>query len=59
MENNENFVGQTENVAATTEEAPKTFTQADVDRMVKEKLDEVCPCCGKPASKMVYWGVAY
>ena len=25
----------------------------------QEKLDEVCPCCGKPASKMVYWGVAY
>ena len=25
----------------------------------QEKLDDVCPCCGKPASKMVYWGVAY
>ena len=25
----------------------------------QEKLDETCPCCGKPASKMVYWGVAY
>ena len=25
----------------------------------QEKLDEVCPCCGKPAQKMVYWGVAY
>ena len=25
----------------------------------QEKLDEVCPCCGKPAEKMVYWGVAY
>ena len=43
MENNENFVNQTENVVATTEEMPKTFTQADVDRMVKEKLDEVLP----------------
>lgn len=43
MESNENFVEQTENVVATTEEMPKTFTQADVDRMVKEKLDEVLP----------------
>lgn len=43
MENNENFVKQTENVVVTTEETPKTFTQADVDRMVKEKLDEVLP----------------
>ncbi len=25
----------------------------------QEKLDDVCPCCGKPASKMIYWGVAY
>jgi hypothetical protein len=49
MENNENFVEQTENVVVTTEEAPKTFTQADVDRMVKEKLDEVLP--GKLARK--------
>ena len=24
-----------------------------------ENLDDKCPCCGKPASKMVYWGVAY
>lgn len=43
MENNENFVNETENVVVTTEEAPKTFTQEDVDRMVKEKLDEVLP----------------
>lgn len=43
MENNENFVNETENVAVTTEEAPKTYTQEDVDRMVKEKLDEVLP----------------
>ena len=49
MENNENFVEQTENVETTTEETPKTFTQADVDRMVKEKLDEVMP--GKIARK--------
>ncbi len=25
----------------------------------QEHLDDVCPCCGKPAGKMVYWGVAY
>ncbi|MBE6980661.1 MAG: proline--tRNA ligase [Ruminococcaceae bacterium] len=25
----------------------------------QEKLDDKCPCCGKPASKMVYWGIAY
>ena len=25
----------------------------------QEKLDDVCPCCGKPADKMVYWGIAY
>ena len=25
----------------------------------QEQLSDVCPCCGKPASKMVYWGVAY
>jgi len=25
----------------------------------QEKLGDVCACCGKPASKMVYWGVAY
>ena len=25
----------------------------------QEKIDEVCPCCGKPADKMVYWGIAY
>ena len=49
MENNENFVTETENVVVTTEEAPKTFTQEDVDRMIKEKLDEVLP--GKIARK--------
>ncbi len=46
MENNENFVEQTENVEQTTEETvvtEQTYTQADVDRMVKEKLDEVMP----------------
>ncbi len=26
---------------------------------VQERLGETCPCCGRPASKMVYWGVAY
>ena len=25
----------------------------------QEHLDDVCPICGKPAKKMVYWGVAY
>ena len=25
----------------------------------QERLDEVCPVCGKPAKHMVYWGVAY
>ncbi len=25
----------------------------------QESLGETCACCGKPASKMVYWGVAY
>ena len=49
MNENENFVTETENVVVTTEETPKTFTQADVDRMVKEKLDEVLP--GKIARK--------
>ncbi len=26
---------------------------------VQEHLGDVCPCCGRPASKMVYWGKAY
>ena len=47
MENNENFVEQTENVEQTTEQTPETFTQEDVDRLVnegvKKKLDEVLP----------------
>ena len=25
----------------------------------QEQLSDVCPCCGKPAKVMVYWGVAY
>ena len=25
----------------------------------QEKLDTICACCGKPADKMIYWGVAY
>ena len=25
----------------------------------QEHLADTCPCCGKPAAKMVYWGVAY
>ena len=25
----------------------------------QEHLGDVCPICGKPANKMIYWGVAY
>ena len=25
----------------------------------QEHLGDSCACCGKPATKMVYWGVAY
>lgn len=25
----------------------------------QEKISDVCVCCGKPASKMLYWGRAY
>ena len=25
----------------------------------QEHLGDVCACCGKPADKMIYWGVAY
>lgn len=25
----------------------------------QEQLSETCVCCGKPATKMVYWGKAY
>ncbi len=25
----------------------------------QEKIGDVCPCCGKPAKVMVYWGKAY
>ena len=25
----------------------------------QEKLAPVCACCGKPADKMIYWGIAY
>ena len=25
----------------------------------QERLGDVCACCGKPADKMIYWGVAY
>ena len=27
--------------------------------LVQEKVGDVCPICGKPADKMVVWGVAY
>ena len=26
---------------------------------VQEHLGDTCACCGKPAKKMIYWGVAY
>ena len=25
----------------------------------QENLGDTCPICGKPAKKMIYWGVAY
>ena len=25
----------------------------------QETLGETCACCGRPAKKMIYWGVAY
>jgi len=25
----------------------------------QEKLGDVCPCCGRPASKTILWGIAY
>lgn len=25
----------------------------------QEKISDVCPCCGKPTSTMIYWGKAY
>ena len=25
----------------------------------EEQLDTVCPCCGKPAKQMLYWGMQY
>ena len=25
----------------------------------QEHISDVCPCCGKPAKHMIYWGVAY
>ena len=25
----------------------------------QEQVSETCVCCGKPAKKMIYWGVAY
>ncbi len=27
--------------------------------LVQEPVGETCVCCGKPAHKMIYWGVAY
>ena len=27
--------------------------------LVQEHLGDVCPICGKPATKMIVWGVAY
>ena len=25
----------------------------------QEQVSETCVCCGKPAKKMIYWGIAY
>ena len=25
----------------------------------QETISDVCPCCGKPAKTMIYWGIAY
>ena len=25
----------------------------------QEHLGDVCACCGRPAEKMIFWGVAY
>ena len=25
----------------------------------QEHLGDTCPICGKPAKKMIYWGIAY
>ena len=25
----------------------------------QEQLGETCPICGKPAKKIIYWGIAY
>ena len=38
MENNENFVEQTENVEQTTEQTPKTYTQDEVDAMMGKRV---------------------
>ena len=38
MENNENFVKQTENVEQTTEQTPKTYTQEEVDAMMGKRV---------------------
>lgn len=45
MDEKETFVTEqvTENVEKTTEQTPRTFTQQEVDTMVKEKLDQVLP----------------
>ena len=38
MENNENFVAETENVEQTTEQTPKTYTQDEVNEIVGKRL---------------------
>lgn len=38
MENNENFVNQTENVEQTTEQTPKTYTQEEVDALMGKRV---------------------
>ena len=41
--------------------ASATAASFDRDMLQKigENLGDTCPICGKPAKKMIYWGVAY
>ena len=36
----------------------KTKIIAREEMCIRDR-DDVCPICGKPAKKMIYWGVAY
>ena len=41
---------------AELEKAKQTAYAADLQQ---EQIAETCVCCGKPATKIVYWGKAY